>query len=99
MWPACEICARREPEAKAPSAPAGAHRNRARLPARGCMVFWGARREPPVFFDSRPRRAYTRNDGLDSTLSALLRPPMSWGRMLTPAIRNIIIACTGVFLV
>ena len=26
-------------------------------------------------------------------------PRMSWGRMLTPAIRNIIIACTGVFLV
>ena len=23
----------------------------------------------------------------------------SWGRMLTPAIRNIMIACTGVFLV
>ena len=26
-------------------------------------------------------------------------PRMRWGRMLTPAIRNIIIACTGVFLV
>src|SRR4029077_20521965 len=68
-------------------------------PHRCVWSFGGHVENPCIFLTPGPVALTLATMGSIPRYPRSYGPRMSWGRMLTPAIRNIIIACTGVFLV